>query len=259
MESFKELIAWALSPFIIGVGLQLIGFACWKKCGKRIAGSFLVIGTMVLVVGGLPVLTYEANRQRSLAYDPFQMDHITDAERPALIVVLGGGFDPDPWLSPTSRLGSTVMARFIEGVRLYRLLPDARLVVSFAGDAGTPEEKKATLEELGEIFQLDPDGLEILTEAESTADEARMTADMRRPDEQVIIATSAGHMPRAMLAFTDEDLAPIAAPTDFHFPREESTADEPWKRWIPSTGGHALSERWLYESVASLAQRSGLF
>jgi uncharacterized SAM-binding protein YcdF (DUF218 family) len=85
-----------------------------------------------------------------------------------------------------------------------------------------------------------------------------MTADRRREGEQVIVATSASHMPRAIITFADQDLDPIAAPTDFHYPRAESASNKPWKQWIPSSGGHGECQKWLYESVATLGQRLGL-
>lgn len=65
-------------------------------------------------------------------------------------------------------------------------------------------------------------------------------------------------MPRALLTFADEGLEVLAAPTDFQYPRKESAVDRPWKRWIPSSGGHHENKMWLYETVATLAQRLGL-
>lgn len=258
MEILKSLVAWILSPFVIGVGLQLLGFLCLRLDRPRLTKTLLILGTFVLVVGGLPVLSYEANRQRSLLHEPFQPNVLSDPTRPTLVVVLGGGFDPDSWLPCNSRLNATVMARLIEGIRVHRSLPNSRLLVSLSSDGGTAREKKETLLELAQLLRLDPDELDLLTEAESTADEAEMAAERRREGEQVIVATSASHMPRAILTFADEGLDPVAAPTDFRYPREESAVDHPWKRWIPSGGGHYENKQWLYETVATLGQRLGI-
>jgi uncharacterized SAM-binding protein YcdF (DUF218 family) len=259
MEGFKSIVAWLLSPFIIGVAIQSAGLLRLIS-GRhgRAAKVLLAAGTVVLLVGGLPVLAHDANRRRELVHEPFQITRLADPAKPALVVVLGGGFNPDPWLSPTSRLDSTVTARMIEGVRVFRMLPDARLYVSFAGDDGTPDEMRATLRELAAILALDPARVHAFTGAESTADEARMTAAVRKQGERVIIVTSASHMPRAMITFAGHDMDPVAAPTDFRHARRESRTDKPWKRWIPSTAGHGESQQWLYESVATLARRIGL-
>lgn len=258
MEALKSIVAWFLSPLVIGVGIQLLGFLCLKLRRPHATRILVVTGTAVLLIGGLPVLTSGANRERSLRHAPFQLTQLDDPAKPALVVVLGGGFNPDPWLPPTSRLDSTVNARLMEGVRVFRLLPNSRLLVSFAGKDGTPEEMRSTLRELTSILALDPGRVEALTGAESTADEATMTAERCRAGERVVIATSAGHMPRAMLAFANRGLEPVAAPTDFRYPRKESASDKPWKQWIPSSAGHGECQQWLYESVATLAQRFGL-
>lgn len=258
METLKTLIAWFLSPFVIGMGLQLLGFLCLKLRRPKATRRLLIAGALVLVIGGLPVLSYGANRARSLTYEPFQVAKVDDPGQPALVVVLGGGFDPDPWLPPNSRLNSTVMARLIEGVRVHRLLPKSRLLVSLSSDGGTPQEKQETLLELAQLFHLDPKKVELITEAESTADEAEMTVERHQEGERVIVATSASHMPRALLTFADQGLEALAAPTDFQYPREESAVDRPWKRWIPSSGGHHENKMWLYETVATLAQRFGI-
>lgn len=257
MEVLKSIIAWALSPFVIGGGFLLLGVLCQRFSKPRLRKFFLVGGSAVLFIGALPVVTYESNRQRSLEYAPLQIEKISDKGQPTLIVVLGGGFNPDPWLPPTSRLNATIMARLIEGVRIYRLLPNSRLLISLSGD-GTPGEKSLALLEIARTLDLDPDRLELLTEAESTADEAEMASDLRKENEQIIVATSASHMPRAMLTFADLNLDPIAAPTDFHYPREESASNKPWKQWIPSSGGHGENKKWLYETVATLGQRLGI-
>lgn len=258
METLKTIIAWFLSPFVIGMSLQLLGFLCLKVHRPKVTRLLLINGSLVLVLGGLPILSYEANRSRSLIHEPFRVAELDDPAHPTLIVVLGGGFDPDPWLPPNSRLNSTVMARLIEGVRVHRLLPNSRLLVSLSSDGGTPQKKQETLLELAQLFRLDHKKVDLITEAESTADEAELTVKRHQEGERVIVATSASHMPRALLTFADEGLEALAAPTDFQYPRKESAVDRPWKRWIPSSGGHHENKMWLYETVATLAQRLGL-
>lgn len=140
----------------------MIGFLCHRLHKPRATKSFLGLGTLILVIGGLPLQSYSANRERSLVHAPFQRSTLANPDQPTLIVVLGGGFDPDSWLTPTSRLGSTVTARLVEGGRVHCLLPNSRLLVAFAGDDGTPEEMRATLRELTGILNLDPMRVEAL-------------------------------------------------------------------------------------------------
>lgn len=214
----------------------------------------LGLGTAVLILGSLPVLTYASNRQREFTHTPFQPDHLADPEGPVVVVVLGTGFNPDPELPPTARLDRVFTARFLEGVRVHRLLPDSRLLVSLSGDAGSVADKHRTLDQLATILQLDPERLDLLSEAESTADEAAMTAERCGAEERVVVATSAAHMPRAIQLFTEAGLDPVAAPTEYRRMRPGSPADKAWKRWIPSIDGLQETKDWLYESAARFAR-----
>ena len=93
------------------------------------------------------------------------------------------------------------------------------------------------------------------TEAESTDDEARLAGSLVATDRQVALATSAGHMPRAMAIFAKAGFDPLAAPCDFSRPREGSSEDRLWKQWLPSEGGAGATQQMLYEAVALLWEK----
>ncbi len=64
-----------------------------------------------------------------------------------------------------------------------------------------------------EILQLDPARVRMICDAESTADESVLVAQMHQ-DGPILLVTSAGHMPPAMEIFQSSDLTVLAAPTD---------------------------------------------
>jgi uncharacterized SAM-binding protein YcdF (DUF218 family) len=128
-------------------------------------------------------------------------------------------------------------------------------VVSVANDEVAQEDKREFLNAMIELVAIDPARVELITEAESTEDEAELVKELRRDGEQVVIATSAGHMPRAMETFSNVGLSPIAAPCDFWYPRAGSPGEKKWKRWIPSAGGISGTHQMLYEGLASLWQK----
>lgn len=258
MEPLKTFLAWLLSPVVIGLGLQLLGFLPARRRGKIASRAFLVAGTAVLVLSSFPILTWSANRGRELSHPPFTPSALPNSAAPALVVVLGSGFHPDPSLPATARLDRTFTARLLEGVRVHRQLPDSRLLVSLPGEVGTVDEKRETLDELATILRLDSSRIHLLSNARSTLDEAILTADLLRAGETVIVATSAGHMPRALKIFAACGLEPIAAPTDFRHPRPGSPDDQPLRRWIPSLDGYVETEDWLYETSASLSAELGI-
>ncbi len=181
----------------------------------------------MLVVGSLSGLTFEMRRSAEFQYSPMDVSlQTTFDEEKSLICVLGTGFNPDSALPANSRVSGGFLSRLLEGVRLYRALPKSHLVISVAGDA-TVEDKRTFLMEMQELLQLDPNRVQLVTEAKSTLDEAIEVKAIRK-GEHVIVVTSAGHMPRAMTTFTGEGLTPSAAPADYGFVRKGSVRDKTW-------------------------------
>jgi uncharacterized SAM-binding protein YcdF (DUF218 family) len=250
METFKLIVAGLLSPMLICLSLQVVGWLIYLRKGSRMSLKIIAAGTLVLVIGGLSGITYESARAREHVYQPLNVTKSLDGTQPTLIVVLGTGFNPDPELPPNSQVSSTFHSRLLEGVRILRQHPNSRLLVSIAGKADA-ETKRGFFDQMIELLQLDPSRVSIMTEAESTADEAD-EASRQRKDEQIVVVSSAGHMMRAMKIFADKGLDPIPAPSEFWFPRVGSPGDKIWPRWIPSTNGINSNHQWLYETAASL-------
>ncbi len=251
-EFLKSFVAWALSPLVLALSLQL---AAWfLRSRRRTALSLAAAGWTLLLVGSLPVLSYESNRSRERIHPPLDASKAA-ADAPAAIVVLGTGFNPDPELPANSRVSGGFHARLLEGLRLFRELPQSRLIVSVANIRASREDKEAFLAGMLALLQVDPGRVELIAEAESTEDEARLASQLLRPGEPLVLATSAGHMPRAMATFANAGFEPIAAPCDFVYPRRGSPNDRWWRQWIPSAGGAGSTQQMLYETTASLKQR----
>ncbi len=250
-EFLKSFVAWALSPLILALGLQLL--AWFLRPRRKTALALAVVGWTLLLVGSLPILSFASNRSREQVYPPLDVSSLA-ADAPVAVVVLGTGFNPDPELPANSRVSGTFLARFLEGVRVHRELPQSRLVVSVANFRASREDKQTFLAELLALLRVDADRVGLIDGARSTEDEARLAVQALRPDERVVIATSAGHMPRAMITFANAGIAAIAAPCDFHYPRPGSSEDRWWRRWIPSSGGAGSTQQMLYEGTATLKQ-----
>ena len=252
METFKFLVSISLSPLLIALMLQLSGWTFWlKRRDSRKGLRLIASGTGVLLLGSLSGFTFESQRAAQFLYPPLDVASLPPG--PLQIVVLGTGFNPDPELPANSRVGGTFLSRLTEGVRVLRARPEAELVVSIAGETAAAN-KRQFWQEFSPILGLGETRCRLITEAESTLDEARMVAELN-DGRLVVLATSAGHMPRAVQIFCDEGLDIIAAPTDYGFVRKGSEKDRTWERWIPSTGGLGSNHAWLYESIAGIWQR----
>jgi uncharacterized SAM-binding protein YcdF (DUF218 family) len=251
METVKLVIAWAISPLIIAGAIQVLAGILWYWKRKRFARILLMTSFGILLVGSLPVLSHARNRAQQYVHPPLDPAVGLSSDRAVVAMVLGTGFNPDPVLPANSRVSGTAHARFLEGVRIYRSRSDVRLLVSVANKDAGKEDKREFLDAMMTLMNLDPDRVDLVTDAESTADEAEIASSMRKAGEQVVVVTSAAHMPRAMTIFDDAGLDPIAAPADFTLSRPGSPGEKAWKQWIPSSDGMAGTRQMLYEWLAS--------
>lgn len=252
-DNFKYIIATMLSPLWITLLIQGLAILLWCRGKSPAALKVFLISFLFLLLGSLSGWTYEARRQAEFVYAPFQLDVNVDKLSAPLVVVLGTGFNSDPELPFTSQVSGTFLARLLEGVRIQRHFADSKILISIAGRAD-PEKKQRFYQQMIELLQIDPSRAELLTTAKSTEDEALLTKEYYT-GQPVIVVTSAGHIVRAMKTFETAGLTPLAAPTDYGFPRSGSPDEKIWQRWLPSTDGLGSNHQWLYEKVAMLWQQ----
>jgi len=130
------------------------------------------------------------------------------------LLVLGSGHTTNPELSPLSQMSQTAMMRLGEGIRIYKELEDAKLIVS--GFGGNDKTAHAIISKKVAI-SLGVDEKNIITQekAKDTFEEA-VYAKKTIGDEKFILVTSATHMPRSMQIFKNTQMNPIAAPTNYY-------------------------------------------
>lgn len=249
MEVIKATIADCLSPMVICLLLQFIGWLVWWKQKKRLGPTLIAAGTLVLSIGGLSGLTHESRRAMEYSFTPVDTRTV-DSAQSSLIVVLGTGFNDDSDMPANSQVSGTFLSRILEGVRIYRRSQNVRLLISVAGEADE-ESKVGFLSDMIALLELDADRVSLITTAESTADEAQLVAE-QFDGGQLFLVTSAGHMKRAMIVFVDAQLNPIAAPSAYQFARAGTSSEKTWRHWVPSTAGVNGNQQWLYEKVALL-------
>jgi len=163
------------------------------------------------------------------------------------IVVLGGGHSDSPELSRVNQLSTSALARLVEGVRLARLLPNTKFVVS--GYNGPRQFSHAQiLAEAAQSLGVAPSRIVRLDETRDTDDEAREI--VRQLGQQpFLLVTSAWHMPRAMALCKKAGLHPVAAPADFML---RPGADTGWALVAWDLGA-------LERSTKAIHERLGLF
>jgi uncharacterized SAM-binding protein YcdF (DUF218 family) len=135
----------------------------------------------------------------------------------------------------------------VEGVRLLRGTPGARLILSLPGRLPA-ESKQAIAKELCEVMGVSPERLRLVTSALDTEDEARTVASLVGA-EPVVLVTSASHMLRAMRLFEGAGMSPVSCPTDFLTPRPGTPRGIQPAAVFPCADNVYLSERAVYECL----------
>mgnify|MGYP003873494653 CR=1 FL=1 len=137
------------------------------------------------------------------------------------VVVMGGGNGYGGGVSANNLLSTSAISRLAEGVRILRVLPDARLIVS--GPASGARESHATvLARAAQALGIAADRVIHIDQARDTEDEAQAVARIAG-DVPVALVTSAWHMPRSMALFRHTGVRAVACPSDYR-----SHADDPF-------------------------------
>jgi uncharacterized SAM-binding protein YcdF (DUF218 family) len=262
----EKIVARFLFPLPLSTGFIITGVLMLCFTRRRRAGRRLVVaGTVLLLLFSWPLTARVLLRPLETRYahclNPAaaleargrKAEDIVPAEIPPVwIVVLGTGYHPEPRLPVPSRVSGRFLARFLEGARVQRALPPARLLVSIPGEAASDREKRVFLDELASLTGLPPSALELLERSRNTREEA-MAAAAVVGAQPCFLVTDATHMPRAMLLFKAVGADPIAAPVGY------TTGEHPFTdldavSFIPSAGGLGSTERAVYEYLGLLRE-----
>ncbi|HYP16820.1 MAG TPA: ElyC/SanA/YdcF family protein, partial [Opitutus sp.] len=129
------------------------------------------------------------------------------------VVVLGGGHGDTPGLAALNKLSTSARARLTEGVRLLRVLPDAKLVVSGRGAPDKPTHA-AVLAEAAISLGVERARIVQLDSPRDTAEEAAELASLVGASPFALVS-SAWHLPRATALMRHAGLQPLSCPTDY--------------------------------------------
>lgn len=160
------------------------------------------------------------------------------------VLVLGSGHVSNEQMSENSQLSKTALSRLNEGIRVYKQLKNAKLILS--GYEGSDEVPHASvLKAVAINLGVSEDNILTQEEAKDTQEEA-LYAKKTIGKDNFVLVTSASHMPRAMKIFQTSGLNPLAAPTDFLSKTNGTYASIPRAKEIIKT------EKAMHEYIGSL-------
>lgn len=217
----KKTVGFWLMPLpfsllLIVSGAALLRFTRWKKTGRILAvggGAWLVacsnVGVGTWLVRGL--------ESRFPSQPAFAAGAPLPAPltRCAFVAVLGGGHRFAAGWPANHQLSDSALARIVEGVRILRQLPDARLVVSGPVDEreGGPSHARL-LADVAESLGVPRNRIIEISGARDTEQEA-VALRTAAGDAPVALVTSAWHLPRAMALCRRQNIDALACPADY--------------------------------------------
>jgi uncharacterized SAM-binding protein YcdF (DUF218 family) len=196
------------NPLLLALIFAAVGLLLLRGSRRRTgtwviaAGAILAYLASTSLVGNALLTPLE--RQYPV-FEPMQAIGVRD------IVVLGSGFEPHDHIPVTGALDAEGLARIVEGVRLARSRPDARLLVSGGAPPGSTPSALGYAQMAAELG-IQRSALIVMDRALNTDQEAREVVALLG-DSPFILVTSAYHMPRAMRLMRRVGANPIPAPT----------------------------------------------
>jgi len=124
------------------------------------------------------------------------------------IVILAGHAERHEGLPLSSEVNFASAYRLMEGLRIIYLLPDTKILIS--GRDEVPGLMKDLLASLGL-----PEQYIIIDNQSGSTHESAVNIRKILDQDDFILVTSAGHMPRAMGAFRKAGMNPVPAPTNY--------------------------------------------
>jgi uncharacterized SAM-binding protein YcdF (DUF218 family) len=198
------LLIWILLGVFLFYGYRRL-WRWWVLSGLALAG-----------VGSTSYVPRQLIKQIEGQYPPLVLPNM-DTVRPYYVMVLGAGSGWDDRLPPSMNLSTTTVTRLTEGLRILEACAQATLVTSAGAPAPELKPQAQMVKEAALSLGVDAHRIASLHTPMTTFEEAQAFKSRFGTDVELILVTSALHMPRAMRIFQDQGMAPIPAPTDFMY------------------------------------------
>lgn len=207
MFVFKKIVSAFLLPIPLGLFLLLVAFIYLMFNSYKKAKIFLFLGLCWFALFSFQPFSIAL-------LSPLENSYKALLETPKVnyILVLGSGHKTNESLSITSQVKMVAINRLVEGIRHYKNLENAKLIVS--GYSSTDENSHAfMLEKFAISLGVKQEDIIRLDTTKDTKEEA-IEAKKIVGDEALILVTSASHMKRSVLLFQKEGLHVIASSTN---------------------------------------------
>ncbi|MEI6133787.1 MAG: ElyC/SanA/YdcF family protein [Desulfomonile sp.] len=207
----KKTLSVAIYPVGLTFSLVILGLAmAWNKRPKA-AKTLWIAAVLTLFVFSLGWTGFALMKSLEDEAGPYA-DPGKLADQGIRFIVVLGGTSFAKGMSASDVWGESVL-RLLEGVRLWREIPRAELVLS----GGAPSSAEA-MSALPAFLGIPKESLILETRALDTDDEANLFKPIVG-DKPFALVTSACHMPRSLGLFRSKGMDPFPCPCDFRVKR----------------------------------------
>jgi uncharacterized SAM-binding protein YcdF (DUF218 family) len=239
-----------LPLFVYPVGLVCVCIAAallfWKK--QRVSKFLIIIALLIMFIGGNRYVANTLARSLEWQYPGLNTTPAVD-----LIVVLGGATEPKLDPRPITEI-SGAGDRILYAAKLYQDYPEAKILLS-GGDIGFLDQSSSSpAQDMADILKMMgvPESAMILQDqSQNTYEDALYSCEKIKAGEyqNVLLVTSALHMPRSIKLFEKQGCTVIAAPTDY------SITKVAWeKTWHPAFEEFIINLMPSYSNLSSITK-----
>ena len=238
----KKVLGYMLMPVPLFWFCLCLAGLCALVGRARLRNGLIVVALAWIGFFSLPSVAHWVARPLEQKY-PMYGNQPVD-----FVVVHGNAHVSDPLVPITSLLSEVALMRLAEGIRIHRLNPNSKLLLSgySGGDAISQAEAMAQVAE--QVFSVSREDMILKPLAKDTEEEAEAWVEVTagRP---LAVVTSAVHMPRTLFLYHHLGSQPIAAPTQYD---TRSYPVEGFFNKLPSGSALRRVERAWHEYVGLL-------
>jgi len=210
LSTAKDMVGLLATPVMVAILIAIMAVIARMRGSLRAGRTLAILAATLGYVSSLGPVGNALIRPLETVFTPLRDGQIP---RVKFIVVLGSSYAPRDGIPVTAALDQDGLARIVEGIRLWRLNQDARLVVSGGPTRGEAAPAQGYAK-LAESLGVSPSAIVALDHARDTSEEARAVARVVGQDPFLLV-TSAFHLPRAMKLMERAGTRPIPAPANF--------------------------------------------
>lgn len=256
----KKFVSRFLFPVPLIAGLLLFGllFLCskrWPKPRPKLGKILIASGTVLYLLFHYSFFTSSLLGPIEYKYPAHLPCSADSAEKldppPEFILVFAQGITDVKELPVTSRINGVLLARIMEAVRLHRIYPDAKVIVSLCNEKLSSDQKRQWLDQFSAIVRVERGSIDFITGALDTDDEVNMFKKIVG-DKRVIAVSSASHIPRIMQMMKRYDVDAVPAPCGHEIIYDSAAGPFNPARLFPSAGSMDNAETAIYERLGQL-------